>query len=123
MSKMSELSLILDDLIECGRKLIETGMKLKDFYSSTNEEAIPESAKKETEKPVQKEKEKPVEKTYSKEDVRAILAAKAGEADGKYRAEVRNLVRKYGNGGSLTDVDPKDYAALAAEAEGIGHAG
>ena len=34
-----------------------------------------------------------------------------------------NLVKKYGNGGSLTDVDPKDYEALAVEVETIGNAG
>ena len=52
-----------------------------------------------------------------------MLAAKANEADGIYKVDVRNLVRKYGNGGSLTDVDPRNYAALAAEVEGIGNAG
>lgn len=52
-----------------------------------------------------------------------MLAAKANEADGIYKVDVRNLVRKYGNGGSLTDVDPRNYAVLAAEVEGIGNAG
>ena len=61
-------------------------------------------------------------KEYSKEDVRKILAAKANEAEGIYKAQVKALVQKYGNGGSLTDVKPEDYAALAQEAEGIGHA-
>ena len=42
---------------------------------------------------------------------------------GIYKVDVRNLVRKYGNGGSLTDVDPRNYAALAAEVEAIGNAG
>ena len=63
------------------------------------------------------------EKTLSKEDVRAILAAKATESDGAYRTQIKDLVKKYGNGGSLTDVDPKDYAALTAEAKAIGNAG
>ena len=34
MGKMSELSMLLDDLIDCGRKLTETAQALKDFYSS-----------------------------------------------------------------------------------------
>ena len=33
--------------------------------------------------------------------------------------EVREIVRKYGNGGCLTDVDEKDYPALVAEVEGL----
>lgn len=104
MSKMSELSMMLDDLIACGTKLAETARALKEFYSSDEQEQ-PEPAKE-----------------YSKEDVRRILAAKANEAEGIYKAQVKALVQKYGNGGSLTDVKPEDYAALAQEAEGIGHA-
>ena len=61
-------------------------------------------------------------KEYSKEDVRKILAAKANEAEGIYKSQVKALVQKYGNGGSLTNVKPEDYAALAAEAEVIGNA-
>ena len=104
MSKISELSMMLDDLIACGTKLAETARTLKEFYSSDEQEQ-PEPAKE-----------------YSKEDVRRILAAKANEAEGIYKSRVKALVQKYGNGGNLTDVKPEDYAALAQEAEGIGHA-
>ena len=38
MGKMSELSMLLDDLIDCGRKLTETAQALKDFYSSPDKE-------------------------------------------------------------------------------------
>lgn len=165
MSKMSELSMLLDDLIQCGEKLTETGKALKAFYSSTDEPAAtPEkTGKKQSAKlaPLPEAKSKdnlpepeaepqavsqveeqtapehpaltanqetapatPVPaKTYDKEEIRALLAAKAAESDGIYRAQVRDLVKKYGNGGSLTDVDPKDYADLAADTEAIGHAG
>ncbi len=163
MSKMSELSMLLDDLIQCGEKLTETGKALKAFYSSTDEPAAtPEKAgKRQSAKPAplpeaksqdnlpeaepqavsqvekQTEPEQPAPaadqeaapsapppaKTYDKEEIRALLAAKAAESDGIYRAQVRDLVKKYGNGGSLTDVDPKDYADLAADTEAIGHAG
>ena len=127
MSKMSELSMLLDNLIDCGEKLTETAKALKAFYSSDDEpSAAPKKSKptaKETAAPETKQPESEPEKTYSKEEIRAMLAAKANEADGIYKTDVRNLVRKYGNGGSLTDVDPKDYAALAAEVEAIGNAG
>ncbi len=161
MSKMSELSMLLDDLIQCGEKLTETGKALKAFYSSTDEAAatpemagkrqsaktaqLPEAKPQDTlpvseaapEVAQQTEPEQPAPatdqeaaptapdpaKTYDKEEIRALLAAKAAESDGIYRAQVRDLVKKYGNGGSLTDVDPKDYADLAADTEAIGHAG
>ena len=132
MSKMSELSMMLDDLIACGTKLAETAMALKEFYSSDEQEQ-PVPDKKTSGRKSSKKQETPAQtpdpapqpepaKEYSKEDVRKILAAKANEAKGIYKAQVKALVQKYGNGGSLTDVKPEDYAALAEEAEGIGHA-
>lgn len=126
MSKMSELSMILDDLITCGTKLAETARALKEFYSSDEQEQ-PAPDKKTSGKKTSKKQEAPAQapdpaKEYSKEDVRRILAAKANEAEGIYKAQVKALVQKYGNGGSLTDVKPEDYATLAQEAEGIGHA-
>lgn len=134
MSKMSELSMMLDDLIACGTKLAETAGALKEFYSSDEQEQ-PAPDKKTSGKKASKKQESPAQtpdldpapqlepaKEYSKEDVRRILAAKANEAEGIYKAQVKALVQKYGNGGSLTDVKPEDYAALAQEAEGIGHA-
>ena len=58
MSKMSELSMLLDDLIDCGRKLTETAQALKDFYSSPDKEPTakpaPKSKKKEPE-PIKEE--------------------------------------------------------------------
>lgn len=111
MSKMSELSAMIDNLISCGETLAETGRALKEFYSGTDE--APAKAEKKS------KKEEPVPKQYSKEEVRGILAKKANEADGRFKADVKAIVQKYGNGGSLTDVDPKDYAALVTEVEGL----
>ena len=109
MSKMNELSMLLDNLIECGETLTETARALKAFYSSDNEpSAAPAKPLPPTEEPAAPEAKQPEskpEKTYSKEEIRAMLAAKANEADGIYKVDVRNLVRKYGNGGSLTDVE------------------
>ena len=105
MSKMNELSMLLDNLIDN-----EPSAAPAKPLPPTEEPAAPEA----------KQPESKPEKTYSKEEIRAMLAAKANEADGIYKVDVRNLVRKYGNGGSLTDVDP---AALAAEVKGIGNAG
>ena len=132
MSRMSELSMMLDDLIACGTKLAETARALKEFYSPDEQEQ-PAPGKKTSGRKSAKQQEAPAQtpdpapqpepaKEYSKEDVRRILAAKANEAEGIYKAQVKALVQKYGNGGSLTNVKPEDYAALAAEAEVIGNA-
>lgn len=116
MSKMSELSAMIDHLISCGETLAETGRALKEFYSET-EEAAPAKPEKKTKKQDPAPAEAPAEKQYSKEEVRGILAKKANEAEGRFKADVKAIVQKYGNGGSLTNVDPKDYAALVTEVE------
>lgn len=109
MSKMSELSTMIDSLIECGQKLIDVGNGLKEFYSET--------ATKET-KPV--EQPSAVEK-ISFEDVRKILASKSSEDDGKYKSQIKELVAKYSSTGTLKGVPEDSYAALIAEAEVIGN--
>lgn len=58
-------------------------------------------------------------KKYTKEDVRAVLAAKSNADSGKYRNDVKALVKKYANGGSLTNISEDDYPSLLAEVEGL----
>ena len=58
------------------------------------------------------------EKVYSKEEVRAILADKSRSG---FRAEVKALLTAHG-AKQLSDItDPKELAALVAEAEVIGN--
>ena len=64
-----------------------------------------------------KAKETP-EPTYTKEDVRAVLASKSAAG---YKKEVKELLEKYG-AQQLKQVNPDDYAALLQEAEVIGNA-
>jgi hypothetical protein len=124
---MNELSQLLEDLITCGNTLIQTAQSLKDFYSQA-EENVPEKPadktpkKKETASKPQPPAEEPA-KTYTKEEVRALLAKKANENGGAYKSAVKELVKKYGNGGSLTNVKPEDYPALVAEMEAVSNAG
>lgn len=117
MSKMSELSLMIDNLITCGETLAETGRALKEFYSAPDEDkpaaSPPEKKKKAAPAPAEPAKQ------YSKEDVRGILARKANEAGGQYKVQVKALVRKYGNGGSLTNVPAESYPDLVKEVEGL----
>lgn len=116
MSKMSELSQVLDDLISCGEKMIQTANAIKECFS---EEAAPAAEPKK--EPAKKEAKAPEPKTpsYSKEDVRALLAAKANEAGGQFKAQVKAIVKKYADGGSLTDVPAESYPALVKEVEGL----
>ena len=97
MSKMSELSQVLDEMIACGEGMIKAA---KDIFSST-EEAPAKTAP-----------------SYTKEDVRGILAAKSAAG---FKKEVKELLEKFG-AQQLKQVEPKDYAALLKEAEVIGNA-
>lgn len=144
MGKMSELSAELSELKTYGEKIITVTDTLTElfadlrrggeiivsiaesltalFSSRTTEqaEALPPKPAKKTAKA-----EPPAEtpaKSYTKEDVRALLSRTANEDDCKHKAEVRDIVKKYGNGGSLTDIDEKDYPALVAEVEALRNA-
>lgn len=102
MSKMSELSQVLEEMIACGEGMIKAANAIKEIFSSTEEApAVPESAP-----------------SYTKEDVRGILAAKSAAG---FKKEVKELLEKYG-AQQLKQVDLKDYAALIKEAEVIGNA-
>ena len=147
MGKMNELSQAIDNLITCGETLIETGRALRNFYSMPDEEMktmpaqtaaktapvqtaakaspLQTTAKAEPatpaagEAPAPKAASTPAPETYTKEEVRGLLAAKANEADGKYKAGVKALVKKYGNGGTLKDVPAESYPDLVKELEGL----
>lgn len=60
MSKMSELSMMLDDLIACGTKLAKTARALKEFYSSDEQEQ-PAPDKKTYGKKASKKQESPAQ--------------------------------------------------------------
>jgi len=140
MSKKNEISLVLDELITCGEKMIAIADSLKDFVScgermiavakeikaiftdTDSVKAIEDSApttkaKAAKAKPVPIADSEP--KKYSKEDIRGILAAKANEAGGRYKASVKAIVKKYSDGGNLTDVPVESYEALIKEVEGL----
>lgn len=107
MSKMSELSLVLDELISCGENLIKTAREIKEIFSDTAAEAAP--VREEAKEP---EKEA---KTYTFTEVRAIMAALSGK--GK-KAEARAILQKYGVS-RLSELPEEAYAAVAEEAQVI----
>ena len=118
MSKMSELATALDEMAEVGRTLITCGESLlkaaahvRDCFTEDTPSAAEEPAP--VTEPVA---ETPAPKTYTKEEVRAILADLSQNG---FRNEAKALVRKYSDGGSLTDIDPAKYPDLVAEAEAL----
>lgn len=124
MSKISELSQVLDEMIACGEGMIKAANAIKDIFSSTEEapaKAETEEVKEAAEKAPETETvEAPAEPTptYTKEDVRGVLAAKSAAG---FKKEVKELLERFG-AQQLKQVKPEDYAALLKEAEVIGNA-
>lgn len=96
MSKMSELSQVLDEMVSCGENLIQAAKALKDIFSSTEEE----------------------KKSVSLEDVRAVLAEKSRRG---FTEEVKEIISKHG-ADRLSSIDPSEYESILSEAEVIGNA-
>ena len=123
MSKMSELSQVLDEMIACGEGMIKAANTLKDIFSST-EEAPAKTEIKTAKKATKQDDAEPEAakaepaSTYTKEDVRGVLASKSAAG---FKKEVKELLEKFG-AQQLKQIDPKDYAALLKEAEVIGNA-
>lgn len=144
MEKMSELSAELSELKTYGEKIITVTDTLTELFADLRRggeiivsiaesltalfsSGTPEQAEALPAKPAKKPAKAgpPAEtpaKSYTKEDVRALLSRTANEDGCKHKAEVRDIVKKYGNGGSLTDIDEKDYPALVAEVEALRNA-
>ena len=123
MSKMSELSQVLDEMIACGERMIKAANTLKDIFSSTEEAPAKTETKTAKKATIQEAAEPEAVKvepapSYTKEDVRGVLAAKSAAG---FKKEVKELLEKFG-AQQLKQVDPKDYAALLKEAEVIGNA-
>lgn len=109
MSKMSNLDLVLDEMITAGQKMIEAATALREMFSET---AVPEKA---TEAPVKEVAPEPEIKKYTFQEVRGVMASLSGK--GK-KAEAKALLTKYG-ASRLSEVKEADYAALVAEAKVI----
>ena len=117
MSKMNELAMALDEmtevgntLITCGKGLIKVASRVRGYIEADTDE--PASA---TEAP-EPEPEVAAPKEYKKEEVRALLADLSQNG---FRREVKALVEKYSDGGSLKDISPARYPELVAEAEAL----
>ena len=116
MSKMSELATALDEMTETGKTLITCGESLVKAAAHVREcftEETPAPAE-ESAPVTEPETRTASPRTYTKEEVRALLADLSRSG---FRNEAKELVRKYSGGGSLTEIDPVKYPELVAEAE------
>lgn len=115
MSKTSDLSLVLDELKQCGETMIGISDSLREIFSAPVPAEEPEPEKpKEKEKPkAKKEESKPI----SFEELRAVMARKTRVSKANTDA-IRELLLKHGVG-KLSEVKPEEYAALLKEAEVI----
>ena len=121
MGKVSELSMLVDELKKCGEVLIGISEGLADMFSGTAEEKLP--AKKTAPKKKAVEDPKPEsqpkeEKTLTLEDVRAVCADKSRKG---YTAEVKAILTNHG-AEKLSVINPAEYKALLAEVEVLGNA-
>ena len=101
MGKMSELSLLVKELNQCGETLIDISQSLSRMFSSSDEPAPA----------------RPEEKAITLEEVRAVLAEKSRDG---YTSKIRELLQKYG-ADKLSEINASDYPALLAEAEVLGN--
>lgn len=118
MSKMSELSMVLQELKECGEKLVSISEELAEIFSTSDakepEKKKASAKKKETEaKPESSEPEEKPAKEYTFTEVRTFLADKSRAG---HTAEVKKILAAHG-ADKLSDLDKAEYAAVMAEAE------
>lgn len=115
MGKVSELSMLVDELKKCGEALIGISEELTELFSSAEPEKQP--VKKRDAK--KKAPEPPAEKKLTLEEVRAVLADKSRAG---FTEQVKELLKKYG-ADKLSAIDSAEYKALLADAEVLGNAG
>ena len=108
MSKMSEIDLCIGELRNAAQSLNSVADGLAALFSDNQSEP---SAKPEPKAAA------PKPKSLTLEDVRAVLAEKSRNG---HTAKVRELLEKYG-AAKLSEIDPKKYAALLADAEVLGN--
>ena len=131
MSKMSEISALLDEIRSCGNTLISIYDELHELIGSQEQEEEKTKTKgtrrkktKAEEQPIPDtmedaaEPEEPTEKTITFNDIQSLLAMKSRDG---YTAEVKTLIRKYG-GKKLSDIGPASYPEMMKELEVIGNA-
>ena len=101
MGRISELELAITDLRSAASAINDAANWLAELFSTAADEA-PDAAA-------------PAEPRLTLEQVRAVLADKSRKG---HTAEIRTLLRKHG-ASKLSGIDPANYKALLADAEGL----
>ena len=107
MSKMSELDLTLNELKECGEKLIAVSDSLRQLFSEPEQKPEPEKLDPKADSP----------KQISFEELRGIMAKKTRVSKANMDA-IRELLTKYGVH-KLSELKPEQYAGFLKDAEVI----
>ena len=107
MSKMSELSLAIEELHKCGNALIGVAETLTDLFSGSGETQSNNDVTTTTSET----------KAITLEEVRAVLADKSRAG---FTADVKTLLQKYG-ADKLSEIDPIHYTDLLADVEVLGN--
>lgn len=115
MSKMSDLSLTLDEMRKCGETLIGISDSLREIFSNTDQEEAKSEDNKQPIKENAANKEEP--KQISFEELRAVMARKTRVSKANTDA-IRELLKKHG-AVKLSEVKPEEYTAILKEAEVI----
>lgn len=102
MSKMSELSMVIEDLRKCANTLNETANWLTEMFNGDEPDAKEASANS-------------PEPVLTLEAVRAVLADMSRKG---YTAQIRSLLQTYG-ASKLSEIDPANYKALLEDVEGL----
>ena len=111
MSKMSELSRALDDLVACGEGLIRTANAIREMFTGEPEpEEKPVTAAEPASEP---QAEEP--KRYTFAEVRKAFSAKSHAG---YTEQVKALITSYG-ADKLSAVKEEDYTRLMEDLEAI----
>lgn len=109
MGKTSELSILIDELKNCGETLIGISQGLSELFSNADE-----NQKLDEPTTVTEEQSKTAEeKVLTLEEVRAVLAEKSRAG---FTAQIREILVKHG-AEKLSAVNPSEYGALLKEVE------
>lgn len=119
------------EIAELFGTIADSFFALRDIYAASTDEK-PQQKTTKKDKPAKQAKQVPVadiEKgtstettTYTKEDVRSMLAQKAKADGGRYKADVKGIVAKFSSDGTLTGVPEEKYPELVADLGVIGNA-
>ena len=111
MSKMSELSRALDDLVACGEGLIRTANAIREMFTGEPE------PDRQSEPAAEPAAEPPAEepKRYTFAEVRKAFSAKSHAG---YTEQVKALITSYG-ADKLSAVKEEDYTRLMEDLEAI----